>query len=83
LSIGQEVVVDHPEATTLALASTPISPSELAKATGPWDDIAGFGHAREERLERPVFIVLHVFRDERGEHGGLDELHSHKYTQIA
>ena len=34
-------------------------------------------------MERSIFIVLHVLRDERGEHRGLDELHSHKYTQIA
>jgi hypothetical protein len=76
LSICRKVVVDHPEATTLALASAPIGPSQLAKATGARHDIARLRIPSQEHLQRSIFIVLQVGRDNHCKRGGLDELHA-------
>ena len=69
------MVIDHPEAATLALGPPGVCPPQLAEAAGSWDDVSGFRISNEKQLKGDVVILGQIVKEELCEERRLNELH--------
>ncbi len=76
LLIADQKVLDNPEASTSAFASSLITPAQLSKTAGARHHVAGFRVRCEELLQRGVFIIFKVPLEMTCERWRFDEFHS-------
>jgi hypothetical protein len=70
-----EVVIDNPQATSLALAATCIDPTHSSKSAGAGHEISERRIAGKLVLEFPVSVFVKIVRQVTRKRRRLDELH--------
>ena len=61
------IVVDDPQSTSLAFATTSVLPTDLAKSAGAGHHVAHFRVFRQRMLQFPVALVGQIVAEEAGE----------------